>query len=199
MEFALPQIRCVWYDEIVSKFMTRDREATPYRDQTRGGLENGILLLVYALTLACACVATGDVSEAAPVRSWEVYSLERSGELGWKGATSEFGSLAQSQEGERINLTVVVTDAETGQPLSQARLTLEFTEPGDPSKLKRSKKLSYSAKTNAQGHYKFPNLPKGTIRLIVTADRHQTFSKEFEVDKENQAIEIKLKKPQPLL
>jgi hypothetical protein len=182
--------------------MTRDREATPYRDQTLGGLENGILLLVYALTLACACVAIGDdSSEAAPVRSLEGYSSEQSGVLGWKGASSEFRSLAQSQEGEgeRINLTVVVTDAETGQPLNQARLTLEFTEPGDPSKLKRSKKLSYSAKTNAQGHYKFPNLPKGTIRLIVTAERHQTFSKEFEVDKENQAIEIKLKKPQPLL
>jgi hypothetical protein len=94
---------------------------------------------------------------------------------------------------------VVVTDAQTSQPINQARLTLEFTEPGDPAKLKRSKKLSYSAKTNAQGHYRFPNLPKGTIRLIVTAERHQTFSEEFQLEKENQAIEVKLKKPQPLL
>jgi len=33
----------------------------------------------------------------------------------------------------------------------------------------------------------------------VTAERHQTFSKEFELEKENQVIEVKLKKPQPLL
>ena len=106
---------------------------------------------------------------------------------------------AQSEEKGHTNLTVVVTDAQTNQPINQARLTLEFTEPGDPTKLKRSKKLSYSAKTNVQGHYKFPSLPKGTIRLIVTAERHQTFSKEFELEKENEAIEVKLKKPQPLL
>jgi hypothetical protein len=111
----------------------------------------------------------------------------------------EFGTPTQSEEGERTNVTVVVTDAQTGQPINQARLTLEFTEPGNPSKLKRSKKLSYSAKTNAQGHYKFPSLPKGTIRLIVTAERHQTFSKEFELEKEDQVIDVKLKKPQPLL
>jgi len=106
---------------------------------------------------------------------------------------------AQSEENGQTNLTVVVTDAQTGQPINQARLTLEFTEPGDPTKLKRSKKLSYSAKTNMQGHYKFPGIPMGTIRLIVTAERHQTFSKEFELEKENQEIEVKLKKPQPLL
>jgi hypothetical protein len=106
---------------------------------------------------------------------------------------------AQSEEKGQTNLTVVVIDAQTGQPINQARLTLEFTEPGDPRKLKRPKKLSYSAKTNMQGHYKFPSIPMSTIRLIVTAERHQTFSKEFELEKETQLIEVKLKKPQPLL
>jgi hypothetical protein len=105
----------------------------------------------------------------------------------------------QSEEKGQTNLTVVVTDSQTSQPLNQARLTLEFIEPGDPRKLKRSKKIAYSAKTNVQGRYKFPSIPMGTIRLIVTAERHQAFSKEFELEKENQVIEVKLKKPQPLL
>lgn len=103
------------------------------------------------------------------------------------------------QSAARTNVTVVVTDAESGQPISQARLTLQFTEAGNALKLKRSKGLSYSAKTNPQGRYKFPDLPMGTIRLIVTAERHQTFSKEFELERENQVIDVKLKKPQPLL
>jgi hypothetical protein len=96
-------------------------------------------------------------------------------------------------------LTVEVTDAESGQAINQARLTLEFTEAADPKKLKRAKKISYNAKTSMQGRYKFPAVPMGMIRLIVTAERHQAFSKEFVLEKENQVIEIKLKKPQPLL
>jgi len=187
--------------------MTRDEDATPDRGRMRGELvlrpsklERGILFLVYAVIPVCAFLTVStDSSEAAPITSWQEHSLERFAESGWKGASFEFVTPAQSEELGRIDLTVVVTDAETGQPINQARLTLDFTEPGDPSKLKRSKKLSYSAKTNAQGHYKFPSLPKGTIRLIVTAERHQTFSKDFELEKENEAIEVKLKKPQPLL
>jgi hypothetical protein len=190
-----------------SKSVTINRDDAPNRDQAQRGLvlqrselERSVHFLVHALILACALlIVRTDSSKATPLRAWQGYSLEQLGELGWKGARLEFGTPTQSEEGERTNVTVVVTDAQTGQPINQARLTLEFTEPGDPSKLKRSKKLSYSAKTNAQGHYKFPSLPKGTIRLIVTAERHQTFSEEFELEKEDQVIEVKLKKPQPLL
>jgi hypothetical protein len=162
-------------------------------------LERSAPFLVHALILACVLIVASDSSDAKSLKTWQGYTLERFGELGWKGDRLQFGTPTQSEEVERTAVTVVVTDAQTGQPINQARLTLEFTEPGDPSKLKRSKKLSYSAKTNPQGHYKFPNLPKGTIRLIVTAERHQTFSKEFELEKEDEVIEVKLKKPQPLL
>ena len=187
--------------------MTRDADAAPSRDQTQRGLvprryeaDHCILFLVYALILACGLLTVWtNSSKGAPVRGSQGYLSEPGCALGWKSTGLEFGTPAQSEDAGRTDLTVVVTDAQTSQPINQARLTLEFTEPGDPAKLKRSKKLSYSAKTNAQGHYRFPNLPKGTIRLIVTAERHQTFSEEFHLDKENQAIEVKLKKPQPLL
>jgi len=185
--------------------MTKDTEETPNRDQTQGRVvlrpsELERCMLFLALIRVCALLIVGtDSSKATSLSTWPAYSLQRFDLLSWKGARSEFGTPTQSEEAERTNVMVVVTDAQTGQPINQARLTLEFTEPGDPSKLKRSKKLSYSAKTNPQGHYKFPSLPKGTIRLIVTAERHQTFSKEFELEKQDQVIEVKLKKPQPLL
>ena len=101
---------------------------------------------------------------------------------------------AQQQPIPEVSLTVVVIEAETGDPVSQARLTLTFKQQG---RLHRS--ISYSAKTNAQGRYRFTNIPKETIRLLVTADRHQSFGKEIEVEEDNQVIEVKLKKPQPLL
>jgi len=77
-----------------------------------------------------------------------------------------------------------------------ARLTLRFQE---PRRFKRSKSFSFSAKTNAQGRYRFTLIPKGTVRLTVTAEHHQTFSKEFEIDQDNAVLEVKLKPPQPLL
>lgn len=101
----------------------------------------------------------------------------------------------RAQAAENLNVTVLVKDAESNQPINQARLTLQFHEPGRI----RHKLLAYSAKTNAQGRYRFTLVPKGTVRLIVTSEHHQTFSKEFEVDQNNQVIEVKLKQPQPLL
>jgi len=99
---------------------------------------------------------------------------------------------------KRINVTVVVTDAETGKPINQARLTLQFEDPGGKVKL-RHKLISYSAKTDAQGRYKFAEVPEGTVHLIVTDERHQTFGKDLDVDKANPVLEVKLKPPHPLL
>jgi hypothetical protein len=98
---------------------------------------------------------------------------------------------------ELISVTVAVTDAESGKPINQAHITLQFREPG--GMLKRSKMLSYSAKTNAEGRCKFVGIPEGTVLLIVTDERHQTFGKQFDVSKENPLLEVKLKPPQPLL
>ncbi len=110
-----------------------------------------------------------------------------------------FESPARAESVEHTSLNVLVKDAETGQPVNQAHLTLQFREPGSVGKLKRPKVFAYSAKTNPQGRCKFLNIPKGTIHLIVIAERHQTFGKDFELEKDNQVIEVMLKKPQPLL
>ena len=98
----------------------------------------------------------------------------------------------------RITVSVVVTDAETGQPVNQAHLTLQFFEQRK-LKFQHPKMIAYSAKTNSQGQCKFVGIPEGTIHLIVTEERHQTFGKDFEVTKDRPALEVKLKPPQPLL
>lgn len=121
----------------------------------------------------------------------------------WVGVACGFIAGAQpilkAAENERTSLHIVVTDAETGQPINQARLTLQFHEPGSKFKLKRSKMISYSAKTNLEGHYRFTDIPKGTVRLMVTSERHKSYGKDIEIEKDNQKIDVKLKKPQPLL
>ena len=101
---------------------------------------------------------------------------------------------AQQPPVPEFSVSVVVKEAESGDPINQARLTLTFQRPG---KLHRT--VSYGAKTNPQGRYRFTNIPKGTVHLFVTADRHQSYGKEIELEADDQVIEVKLKKPQPLL
>jgi hypothetical protein len=106
---------------------------------------------------------------------------------------------ARAADPELVSVNVLVKDAQGEQPIAFARLTLQYHEDGSPLKLKRGKTISLSAKTNLQGRYKFVNIPKGTIRLMVIADRRQTYGQEIELEEDNQLIEVKLRKPQELL
>ena len=105
----------------------------------------------------------------------------------------------KADEETGVTIHVVVTDAETGKPINQARLTLQFEEETRTMMVRHSKPHSFSAKTNPQGQCRFRDIPKGTVRLMVTADRHMSFGKEIEINQDDQKIEVKLKKPQPQL
>jgi hypothetical protein len=108
-------------------------------------------------------------------------------------------SPAPARAQARTNVDVLVLDTESGKPLNQARLTLEF-QYREPGTLKRTRQMAFSAKTNKEGKYRFVNIPKGvTVRLVVTAERHQTFSKDYDIDRDDLLLEVKLRKPQPLV
>jgi len=100
---------------------------------------------------------------------------------------------------ETTNMTVVVKEYDTGEPISQARITLQFAEPGGPARLGKKRKISYDAKADTQGRCKLVGINKGAIVLTVTAPGHQSYGKELQLEKDNQVFEVKLKKPQPLI
>ena len=104
---------------------------------------------------------------------------------------------AREQSAGDTSVIVTVEDASSKHPIFQARLTLQFNKKG--GKLRNRGLIEYSAKTNPQGHYRFTHIPFGTMRLIVTAQNHQTFSEEFELTKPNQVIDVKMKPPHALL
>ncbi|MGH9327389.1 MAG: hypothetical protein ACRD2B_11995 [Terriglobia bacterium] len=91
-------------------------------------------------------------------------------------------------------LYVLVTDAKTSQPIFQAHLTLQFPNPDS----RTGKLISYSAKTDIRGKYKFSFIPMGEVFLVVTAQDHQSLGRRFQITQENQTIAVKLRKPQPL-
>ena len=105
----------------------------------------------------------------------------------------------RAKDPELVSVNVLVRDAQGDQPIAFARLTLQFRKEGGAFKLGHGKTISLSAKTNLQGRYKFVNVPKGTVRLMVIAERRQTYGQEIELEEDNQLIEVKLRKPQELL
>lgn len=100
---------------------------------------------------------------------------------------------------EPTSMFVVVKEYDTGAPIGQAHITLEFFIPHGPTIPRKGKKISYNAKTDAQGRCKFSEINKGQIVLMVTAPEHQGWGKELQLEKENQVFEVRLKRPQPLI
>jgi len=103
---------------------------------------------------------------------------------------------AKSANHEPTNVIVNVREADTGEPVSQAGVTLQFTE---PVSFGPGKKHTYNAKADSQGRCKLFGINKGTIVLVVTAAHHQSYGKELQLDHDNQVFEVRLKKPQPLI
>jgi hypothetical protein len=100
----------------------------------------------------------------------------------------------RARAADDTTLHVVVTDAADGTPIYQAHLTLQFKI---SQRYRQDKWISYSAKTDKQGRCIFHHITKGPIRLLVTAEDHQSFGKDFKIEKDNPVIEVKLRKPQP--
>ena len=109
--------------------------------------------------------------------------------------------LAQTEKSsvETTNMTVVVKEYESGQPISQAHITLQFYVPHGPTIPRKGKRTVYNAKTDMQGRCKLSGINKGPIVLTITADGHQAYGKDLKLEKDNQVFEIRLKKPQPLI
>ncbi|MGH9469493.1 MAG: carboxypeptidase-like regulatory domain-containing protein [Terriglobia bacterium] len=103
-------------------------------------------------------------------------------------------SAASRKSAPLTSITVLVTDAVSNKPVFQARLTLQFRDPSS----RRGKTLSYSAKTDTKGKYRFSFIPMENVYLIVTAPDHQTFGKQFAITQDGQVLSVKLHRPQPL-
>ena len=107
-------------------------------------------------------------------------------------------AFAQNQDADHdpTNVTVIVKEADSGEPVGQAAVTLQFTE---PVPFGHGNKHSYNAKSDSQGRCRLSGINKGTIVLMVTAAHHQSYGKELQLEHDNQVFEVKLKKPQPLI
>jgi len=104
--------------------------------------------------------------------------------------------LAPLQAAEpRVKLSIEVTDTD-GDPIDRASVIVQFTEGRSISRLGFKNTRRWELRTNQKGVATFPTMPQGTIRVMVIADRYQTFGEDFEVNEEEKTIQVKLLPPQ---
>ena len=64
-------------------------------------------------------------------------------------------------------------------------------------KLGKKDRTTWETRTNQDGIAKIPEVPQGTLLVQVIAKGYQTVGKNYEVNQDDQTIEIKLNPPQP--
>jgi uncharacterized GH25 family protein len=96
---------------------------------------------------------------------------------------------------EKTSITVNVKD-QHDKPLDNATVILDFLGSHQIHKFGRRRQTHWEVHTNQEGLAHFPPVPQGTIQLQVVAKDHQTFGKNFDIDTEQKAIDVKLNPPQ---
>jgi hypothetical protein len=98
----------------------------------------------------------------------------------------------QTSDGTTTRLRIRVTNPED-KPVGNASVYVRFNQPG--SFLHKDKLAELSFKTNEDGSVKVPAVPRGRILVQVIAKGLHTYGKWYDIEKDQDTIEIKLEAP----
>jgi len=97
---------------------------------------------------------------------------------------------AQDDEGPMSRLRFVVVRDSDGKPVRNAEVVLH------PVKRKgKQAKGEMELKTDAEGRTNIDGIPYGSLRVQVLAPHFQTFGEDYEINKAEMEITVKLKRP----
>ena len=97
---------------------------------------------------------------------------------------------ASSNDEKQSILTLVVLKDDSGKPVRNASVVLHSVD-----KNGKQRKGGQQLKTDPEGKTGYPGVPYGKLRVQVIMRGYQTFGGDFEIDKPEQEITIKLKRP----
>src|SRR5271156_2712808 len=95
----------------------------------------------------------------------------------------------QASDGTTVRLRIRVTNSED-KPVGNASVYVRFNQPG--GFLHKDKLAELSFKTNEDGSVKVPAVPQGKILIQVIAKGLHTYGKWYDIEKDQDTIEIKL-------
>jgi hypothetical protein len=92
----------------------------------------------------------------------------------------------------RLHIHVV---NEVGKPVGNAEVIIKFLQGRLVKPIK--KKQSWEMRTTQEGSVSTPGIPQGKILIQINAKNYQTFGQTYDIEQEDQTVEIQLKAPQP--
>jgi len=98
------------------------------------------------------------------------------------------------EDAEESRLKITVIAAETGKPIGNASVYIRYPE-GKTFLTHKDKEAEMNFKTNQDGGVKVPSVPRGKILIQIVAPGWHTYGKWYDIEKEEEVIEIKLDKP----
>jgi hypothetical protein len=97
---------------------------------------------------------------------------------------------AGSSDDKQSVLTLIVLKDDSGKPIRNASVILHSVD-----KNGKQSKGGQQLKTNPEGKTSYPGVPYGKLRVQVIMTGYQTYGGDFEIDKPEQEITVKLKRP----
>jgi hypothetical protein len=99
----------------------------------------------------------------------------------------------KSSEPATVKLKIEVVSGSDGKPIGNASVYVRYNESG--GFLHKDKLAELNFKTNQDGSVKVPEIPQGKILIQVIAKGWHTYGKWYDIDTDEQTIQIKLDPP----
>jgi hypothetical protein len=100
------------------------------------------------------------------------------------------GVSASAADDKQSVLTLIVLKDANGKPIRNAAVVLHSVD-----KNGKQRKGGQQLKTDPDGKTSYPGVPYGKLRVQVIVPGYQTFGGDFDIDKPEQEITVKLKRP----
>jgi hypothetical protein len=98
----------------------------------------------------------------------------------------------KDQPAPKTKIRIRVTDA-NGKPVGQASVYVRFNESG--GLFHKDKLAELDLKTNDDGTARVPAIPQGKIMIQVIAKGWRTYGRWYDIQKEEETVDIKLQAP----
>jgi hypothetical protein len=95
-------------------------------------------------------------------------------------------------EPPKTRLKIEITDP-NDKPVGNASVYIRFNQPGGT--FHKDKLAELNLKTNEDGSVKVPGIPQGKILIQVIAKGWRTYGKWYDINKDEDTVEIKLENP----
>jgi hypothetical protein len=92
-------------------------------------------------------------------------------------------------------LTIVVTGGDGNKPVAEASVYLKYVETGKHGK---GRKFELNLKTNQEGETHSPQIPQGKVLIQIVAETWKTFGQYYDLQQDDQTVEIHLDRPNRL-